>query len=504
MAAMLEDPRASLLRVATESPVCWDVLVIGGGATGLSVAWDAVSRGLRVALVEQADFAEATSSRTTKLVHGGVRYLRNGEIGLVREALAERRLLLRNAPEFSRPLGFVLPVTNQRERLYYRFGMGLYDLLARDAGIGRSRLLSPADTLERLPALRMDNLVGAIAYNDAQFDDAALAVALAQAVNASGGLALNHAPVTRLLREGDRVIGAAVRDVETGRCWEMRSRVVINATGVFSGALRRENGLACRWDVRASRGSHLVCPREACPIDHALIIPETPDGRVLFAIPWKGHVVIGTTDVPVGSPVLDPHPDDDEVAFILREAGRSLGLVSSDITSRWAGLRPLVSRSGVRSTSALSRKHVIEQTAPGLVSVLGGKWTTARRMAEDAIDAAIRHQGLVASPSTTRDRPLTAHGARPPRRDLLDAPPDPGCLATPVVEDCRHAYARTLGDVLSRRLRVLPLDARKALELAPGVAAIMAGELGWDEAMVKTQLADFRETALACLPPGSG
>ena len=491
-----------MVRTAADPTSRWDVLVIGGGITGLATAWDAVSRGLKVALVEQDDFAKSTSSRSTKLVHGGVRYLQKGEIGLVREALHERARLLHNAPEFTRPLRFVLPTCRPLARYYYRFGMWLYDMLAGKAGIEKARLLSRAEAREKLPGLCLKDLTGGVSYSDAQFDDAALAIAIAQAIESSGGTVLNYASVTALLSEGGEFIGAAVRDVETDQRWEMRAKVLVNATGIFSNVLRDDNGVPARWTVRTSRGSHLVCDRAALPGDHALIIPKTRDGRVLFAIPWKQHVVVGTTDVPTDGPVLDPVPDGDEIGFILEEAGRALGITATDVTSQWSGLRPLVSRARVNSTAAMSRKHIIESSPRGLISVLGGKWTTSRRMGEDAIDAAVERHGLRAPGSTTADRPLTAHGARPPVPNLLDEPVElePGQLAARVKEACRHGYARRLEDVLTRRLRLLQLDARRAIGLAPEVAQLMANELGWTDSEKQAQLDAFIPTAESYAP----
>ena len=305
--------RDPLIKLARDESAGWDVLVIGGGATGLATAWDAVSRGLRVALVERSDFSKSTSSRSTKLVHGGVRYLQKGEVSLVTEALKERKLLLENAPEFAQPLRFVLPTTHFLGRYYYRFGMLLYDILAGKAGIEPAELLSESETRDRLPGICLKNLKGGVGYSDAQFDDAAISVAMAQGICAGGGAALNYVSVENLLMHGGKVIGAKVKDVESGDEWEMRAKVVINATGIFSDQLRGNNSVKPQWTVRTSRGSHLVCPRRVMPGDHALIIPKTQDGRVLFAIPWKQHVVIGTTDVPTDGPVYDPVPTEEEV-----------------------------------------------------------------------------------------------------------------------------------------------------------------------------------------------
>lgn len=500
----MNESRASLLKEAAESSIVWDVLVIGGGATGLATAWDAVSRGLRVAVIERGDFATATSSRSTKLVHGGVRYLQKGELDLVKEALTERRRLLENAAEFTRPLRFVLPVTQPLARYYYRFGMFLYDTLAGSSGMDRAELLSIEETRERLPGISLEHLKGGVTYSDAQFDDAALAIAMAQAIRHDGGLALNYAGVTNLLEERGKVSGVTVRDIESGAEWEMRAKVVINATGIFSDELRNENRIEKRWSIRTSRGSHLVCRRDVLPGAHALIIPKTKDGRVLFAIPWKRHVVIGTTDVPTEGPVYDPSPTAEETGFILEEAGRALGVKAKDVTSQWAGLRPLVSRANAKSTAALSRKHIIEVSSNGLVSVLGGKWTTCRKMGEDAIDAAIKHHGLNAGKPMTADRPLTTHGARKPPYPLLNesGDPTPAELEERVLEACRHSYARTVEDVLARRMRILFLDAAKAISLAPKVATLMEKELDWTPMERQAAIDVFLKNASTYLPRG--
>lgn len=496
------ESRANILREAADAAISWDVLVIGGGATGLATAWDAVSRGLRVAVIERGDFSAATSSRSTKLVHGGVRYLQKGELDLVKEALTERERLLRNAPEFTRPLRFILPVTQSFARYYYRFGMFLYDTLAGSSGLKRAELLSAAETRERLPGITLESLKGGIAYSDAQFDDAALAIAMAQAVRHCGGLALNYAAVTGLLMEHEKVCGIAVKDAETGAEWEMRAPMVINATGIFADELRNENRISRQWSVRTSRGSHLVCRREVLPGNHALIIPKTQDGRVLFAIPWKNHVVIGTTDVPTAGPIEDPSPTPEEIGFILEEAGRALGVKAQDVTSQWAGLRPLVGRANAKSTAALSRKHVIEISPSGLISVLGGKWTTCRQMGQDAIDAALKTHSIKAGKSATSDRPLTEYGARKPNFDLLNESTEftAAELESRVQEACRFGYARSLEDVLSRRMRLLNLDAAAAMKLAPQVAALMATELDWTSAEKQNSIDGFLKTAVTYSP----
>jgi len=485
------DPRIALIDQAKSSDSMWDVIVVGGGASGLSVAWDAVSRGLRVALIEAEDFCKGTSSRSTKLVHGGVRYLQKFELGLVREALTERHLLLENAAEFCRPLRFTLPTTAWLGKYYYRLGLGLYDLMASSGRLESSRLLSATQVAERLPTLQLDGVNGGVSYSDAQFDDTGLAIGLVQALSNSGGLALNYIRVERLLMRFNQVAGVAVVDQESGDSWEMRSRVVINATGIFSDEFRNQNGVECEWSVQQSRGSHIVCSRKVLPSQNALIIPKTKDGRVLFAIPWMGHTVIGTTDVAVDKPEIDPQPTEEEMRFLLDEAGRALGVKYDDVLSRWAGLRPLVSKKrskvGRSNTKSLSRKHIVEVSGSGLISILGGKWTTARAMAEDTMDAAIKVHGLKPKASDTSHRRLVEFGALAPLTNM-DALPD----ITPdsVQRAVRFYYARTAEDMLARRFRTLFLDPEKAQRQSETVLETMAGALSWSP----KQLAEQRKS----------
>ncbi|SHJ62081.1 glycerol-3-phosphate dehydrogenase [Rubritalea squalenifaciens DSM 18772] len=468
---MPQDPRSTLISQAI-SPESWDVIVIGGGATGLSTAWDAASRGYRTALIESHDFSSATSSRSTKLVHGGVRYLQQGELSLVREALQERSLLLRNASEFCRPMRFAMPCHAPLARYYYRIGMWLYDALAGDQGIEPSELLSPKALMEHLPAYHRPGLQGGIAYTDGQFDDAELAIAFAQCINHTGNLAINYVKADKLIIKGGQARGVIARDMESLEAWEMKAKVVINATGIFADQLRKENKTWIHWRMRTSRGSHIVCPGNALGSDKALIIPKTQDGRVLFAIPWKDHTLIGTTDVPTEEPVQDPHPSQQEIDFIVEEAQRAFEFDPSTITSSWAGLRPLVSRAEVKKTSKLSRKHIIDVAPNGLISILGGKWTTCRRMAQDTIDEAIRLHQLSPKACRTHHLILTEHGATPPL-SALDEMPDESQMTSLVQTAIQHSYARTPEDILARRLRLSFLDQKKAESWIPLVQTLI-------------------------------
>lgn len=457
---MTTDPR-HLLTDKAKNQRDWDIIVIGGGATGLSTAWDAAARGLKVALVEKNDFATASSSRSTKLAHGGVRYLQNGEIGLVREALQERSLLLKNAPEFCQTQRFIMPTHTPLARYYYRCGMWLYDCLAGSTNIPPAQLLNQKELLGQLPHYHKENATGGIAYTDAQFDDSALAIALAQCINASGNLAINYLGANQLLINNGKVSGILATDQESGASWEMRSKVVINATGIFSDLFRKQSESSIAWNIRTSRGSHIVVPGKPLGSDNALIIPSTSDGRVLFAIPWKNHTLIGTTDVPTARPELHPTPSEQEIHFLIKEAQTRFRFYPTDITSSWSGLRPLVSRANKGSTAALSRKHIIDISSNGLISILGGKWTTARKMAEDTIDSAIRTHSLSPKECQTQHLKLSEHGATPPATPLSDAP-NQTISPEEIHRYYLDLYARNPDDILARRTRMAMLNTTTA------------------------------------------
>jgi glycerol-3-phosphate dehydrogenase len=487
----------------------WDILIIGGGATGLGAAVDAASRGYRTALVEQSDFAKATSSRSTKLIHGGFRYLKQGNLGLVLESLRERGLLLKNAPHLVRRLAFIVPGYRWWEKSYYGFGLKLYDALAGRSGIGHTQLTSRDETVRALPTIETAGLRGGVRYFDGQFDDARLAICLVQTATELGAAVANYTRVQSLLKNNGRVCGAVVVDVESGREFEIRARVVINATGIFTDALRRLDEPAAVPMLTVSQGAHIVLDRSFLPGDSALMVPRTDDGRVLFAIPWHGRVVIGTTETPVTDAVLEPRPLAAEIEFLLHHAARYLAKkpAAGDILSTFAGQRPLVKTSGSKATAALSRDHFISVSPGGLVTITGGKWTTYRKMAADAVDAAIKSAGLAPQPCRTES--LRLHDAGGSRREEArsDSKTDQSFLTSAatnledeVVNAAQNEMARTVEDVLSRRTRVLLLDARAANEAAPVVAALLARELSRDAAWEQRQIAEFTELARAYLP----
>lgn len=496
----------------------WDLVVIGGGATGLGTAVDAAARGYKTLLLEGADFAKGTSSRSTKLIHGGVRYLAQRNISLVREALRERGLLMRNAPHLVHARAFVVPAYDWWARPYYGIGLKVYDLLAGSLGIGASRLLSRDAILERAPTLEPTGLRGGILYYDGQFDDARLAVALLRTAMDSGATALNYMPVIGLTKTEGRTSGVGARDTESGEEFEIAARAVINATGVYADALRRMDDPDAAPLLAPSQGVHLVLDHSFLPGDSAIMIPRTEDGRVLFAVPWWGRVIVGTTDTPRNEIPLEPRPLEEEIDFLLRHAARYLSKDPSpeDVLSVFAGLRPLVKAGDGATTAALSRDHTLLVSPSGLITITGGKWTTYRHMAEDTVDRAIEVAGLSARPSTTETLKLHGWAPEPVEGHLAvygsDLPALNSVLAEQpgwderlhpnlpyyvgeVVWAARCELARTVEDVLARRTRALLLDAAASEEVAPKVAALLADELGFDADWQAAQVEQYRALA---------
>jgi glycerol-3-phosphate dehydrogenase len=500
----------------------WDILVIGGGATGVGVALDAAARGYSVVLLEQSDLGKGTSSRSTKLIHGGVRYLQQGNIPLVMEALKERGILRRNAPHLVHDLPFVVPNYSWWEAPFYGIGMKVYDALAGKYGFGTSRVLSLEETLERIPTIETDGLRGGVVYHDGQFDDARLLIALAQTAVEQGAAVANYTEVVGLLKSGDGFVeGVRAVDLESGGELQVRARVVVNATGVFTDGVRKMDDPDVVPVIRPSQGIHVVLPRRFLPGHAAIMVPHTDDGRVLFAIPWYDTVVVGTTDTPVESVGLEPHPLPEEVDFILTHAARYLeeDPGPGDVLSVFAGLRPLVSavEGGEGDTSQISREHSILVSGSGLLTIAGGKWTTYRKMAEDVVDHAAMIGDLDLRPCTTRELSIHGYHLRPEEFGDLgpygdDAPailklaeedrslgerlhPELAVLGAQVVWAARKEMARTVDDVLARRTRCLLFNARASMACAPDVARLLARELGRDAAWQAEQVDVFRNLA---------
>ncbi|UYQ93657.1 glycerol-3-phosphate dehydrogenase/oxidase [Chitinophaga horti] len=499
----------------------WDLVIIGGGATGLGAALEAVTRGYKTLLVEQSDFAKSTSSKSTKLVHGGVRYLAQGDVALVREASIERGLLTKNAPHLVHNTSFVIPAYSLWDSIMYTVGLKLYDWMAGRLSLGRSRHISKRETLQRLPTLATNKLSSGILYHDGQFDDSRLAINLVQTIAEHGGLVLNYMKVTGLQKNSNgRIEKVKLQDVETNTTYEVKTRGVINATGVFADDVLRMDNPEARHSIAASQGVHLVLDREFLPGNDALMIPKTSDGRVLFAVPWHNKVVVGTTDTPVKAISLDPEALEQEISFILATAGAYLSKPPqrADVRSVWAGLRPLAAPQGNNEkTKEISRSHKITVSPAGLITIIGGKWTTFRKMAEDVIDKLEESHGWPVTRSVTDrlplhgatervdfDSPMYFYGADAPQVEAL-AKQEPaleevlssglGIIKAQVIWAARNEMARTVEDVLARRIRALFLDAREAVRIAPQVAAMLAAELGYDQQWEAQQLREFNELA---------
>ncbi len=509
MTDLLPTRRNELIARLAE-PKTWDLAIIGGGATGLGVALDAAARGFSVLLVESHDFAKGTSSRATKLVHGGVRYLAQGNVALVREALRERTTLLANAPHIAQPLPFVMPSYHWWQTPFYGAGLKLYDALAGKAGLGDTEFLNRRETLALLPGIAPDGLSGGVKYWDGQFDDARLALALARTAATRGALLLNYCAATELIHENGRIAGFQCEDRETGTVHPVRARCVVNAAGVWVDRFREQDGAAigraAKPMIAPSQGVHIVVERDFLPTDHALLIPKTADGRVLFAVPWLGKIILGTTDTPRPDLSYEPEPFAREVDFILSESARHLSRAPqrADVKSVWVGLRPLVRPpdDDGEHTKKLSREHTVLSSASGLVTVTGGKWTTYRAMAEDVLEECFETGALPCAPggitlrlplvgADLRDRPapqplsapqgLHSYGSEAAAVAALPGAHEelaPGFTAAMVRFAARHEYARSVEDVLARRSRLLFLDAVQAAALAPRVAELLQEETG--------------------------
>jgi glycerol-3-phosphate dehydrogenase len=511
-------PREKILERLSEKSSKWDFIVIGGGATGVGVAVDAESRGLKTLLLEQHDFGKGTSSRSTKLIHGGVRYLQQGNISLVLEALKERGLLCQNAPHLVHNIAFVVPTYDWWEGTFYGIGLKLYDMLAGKYGFGDSKLLSIEETLERIPTLETNGLRGGVIYYDGQFDDSRLLINMVQTADELGADLLNYMKVTSLIKENKIITGVTAFDTETGKEFEFKAKAVINATGVFSDSIRKMDDTNVKPIITPSRGTHIVLDKSFLPSDNAIMIPHTSDGRILFAIPWHNRVIIGTTDIEVNNPVLEPVAAEDEIDFLLTTASKYLVKDPSkkDILSVFSGLRPLVTSGDEKNSAAISREHTVSISSSGLITIAGGKWTTYRKMAEDTVDQALIVAQFDNKPSVTKD--LHLHGYIKGKIEENDFSvygsdadsvkrlcdemalykllhPKFNIKEGEVIWSVRNEFARTVEDFLARRTRALFLDAKASINMAPKVAELMAKELHKNSAWIKEQIDSFNEVA---------
>ena len=501
----------------------WDFIVIGGGASGLGAALDATARGFKTVLFEAYDFAKGTSSRSTKLVHGGVRYLAQGDVSLVREALHERGLLAKNAAHLVKNQTFVIPNYTWWGGPYYKIGLSLYDMLAGSLSLGKTQYINKQETINKLPTIEQDGLASGVVYKDGQFDDSRLAINLAQTAVEEGACVINYCPVTELLKSSEgKITGVKVTDKLSGETFEIKAKAVINASGVFTNDILNMNNPTHGKFVVPSQGIHLVLDRSFLPSDDALMIPKTSDGRVLFAVPWHDKVVVGTTDTLIDEPSFEPRALDKEIEFVLETASRFLVKKPkrSDVLSVFAGLRPLAApKSEGKSTKEVSRSHKVIVHDTGLVTITGGKWTTYRKMSEDVIDAAINAHKLPAKASQTEN--LSIHGNIPvsqvdrskhyyiygsdiPAIKALEKENPANAerihsnyeyTVAEVIWAAREEMAQTVEDVLARRVRLLFLDARAAIDATPKVAQILATELGKDQSWVDSQVAEFKKIA---------
>jgi len=504
----------------------WDVLVIGGGATGLGSALDASTRGFKTLLLEQSDFAKGTSSRSTKLVHGGVRYLAQGDVSLVLEALHERGLLRQNAPHLVKNQKFIIPNYTWWSGPFFTLGMKVYDMMSGKLGLGSSEKISKEETLKAIPNLDEKDLTGGVIYYDGQFDDSRLAINLAQSIIENDGVALNHFKVVNLLKDDEGLVcGVVAKDMESGEEHEIKSKSVINATGVFVDEILKMNDSTAKKIIKPSQGVHIILDQSFLESDAAIMIPKTSDGRVLFAVPWHKKVILGTTDTPLNEHSLEPRALDEEIDFILKTAAQYLKKdpTKKDVLSVFAGLRPLAAPqdSEGKETKEISRSHKLIVSLSGLVTITGGKWTTYRKMAEDTIDKAILIAGLEDKSCVTQNMPIHGYVKKTDYSDhmyiygsdrvklmkLINEIPELGeklhknlpFLKGEVLWAVRHEMARTVEDVLARRVRALFLDARASIDMANDVAVIVAKELGYDDQWIKKQVEEYSTLAKSYL-----
>ena len=502
--------------------VVWDFIIIGGGATGLGVAVDAASRGFKTVLLEQSDFAKATSGRSTKLVHGGVRYLQSGDIMLVREALRERGRLLHNAPHLVKKQRFIIPCYSWWEKFYYSVGLTLYDWLSGKLTVGRSRAVSKSNVIKTVPQIIQNGLCGGVAYYDGQFDDSRLAINLMQTANEQGAIVVNYARVSALIKNNGKISGVAVNDETTGKSFELKGTCIVNATGVFVDEIIRMDDPNKSPMIRPSQGIHLLVDRSFLDGDDAILIPKTSDGRVLFAVPWRNRVVLGTTDTPVKNFDIEPRPLEEEIDFVLKTSATYLTRPPrrKDVLCAFAGLRPLAApkqNKEEKKTKEISRNHKLISSNSGLITITGGKWTTYRQMAQETVDLGIKLHRMPKKKCQTAN--LKIHGYKPDTKhgnrlhmygsdadkilELQNQKPEYAeklhhafdFTVAEIIWAVRKEMAITVEDVLARRVRALYLDARCSIETAPKVAKIMAQELLKDEEWERKQIKDYTELA---------
>lgn len=517
--------REGFLRQLKDTTKEWDFIVIGGGATGLGIAVDAASRGYGTVLLEQSDFAKATSGRSTKLVHGGVRYLQKGDVALVREALRERGYLRKNAPHLVKNQRFIIGNYKWWEKPFYTIGLTLYDMLSGTMSLGRSLPVSRKEVIRRIPQIVREKLKGGVVYHDGQFDDARLAVNLMQTAAENGALTVNYTKVTHLLKGPDgQISGIVAADMIGGGTFTLKGKCIINATGIFVDSIIQMDDPTQKPMVRPSQGVHLVVDRSFLGGEDAIMVPKTSDGRVMFGVPWHNRVILGTTDVPVSEFVLEPKALSEEVDFILETAGRYLikKPQRSDVLCVFAGLRPLAApknHADSAKTKEISRSHKLVVSASGLVTITGGKWTTYRQMAEDTVNMALKIKKMPFRPCKTRNLKIHGYLENPDisewiyiygsdRQAILELQKekpeyakklhnDFDFTAGEVVWAVRNEMARTVDDVLARRVRALYLDAKASIAMAPEVAAIIATELQRDAVWEELQVKEYTEMAKA-------
>ena len=516
--------RDNLIAIKIASTTLWDIAIIGGGATGVGAALEGASRGYKVLLIEQSDFGKATSSRSTKLAHGGVRYLQQGNISLVLEALNERGIIPNNAPHLVHDVPFIVPVHDWWEGPFYGIGLKIYDMLAGKAGFGPSKFLSKEETIESIPTVEIEGLKGGIIYHDGQFNDARLLINLVQTANEQGATMLNYVKAVAFTKENDRITSIEAQDIDTGKNFNIKAKVIINATGVFTDSVRKMDDNQTQDIITGSQGVHLVLNKSFLPGDSGIMVPHTQDGRVLFAVPWQGRTLIGTTDTFVNNYTLEPIPFESEITFLLEHAAKYLTKdpQKSDIKSAFAGLRPLVTKSNNNDTASISRDHSISISKSGLISISGGKWTTYRRMGEDAIEQAILLRNLPKSESVSGT--LQIHGYHKNSHnygalshygsdankieELLNEKHEYSELLHPehtirkgeIVWAVRNEMAKNIEDFLARRTQLLILDAKASIESAPIVAKIMDKELRRGRRWRKNQIQQYIKLANNYIP----